>query len=321
MSFTPLMIKVVALLRDSLPDAPTVIEFGNQTFDPTISGNITSEEDRVLPPVLRYLEKSGKPYDLPAIERLAALSVEEQKPCTAAFFKALGFASYDAIDVNSRYGSLIMDLNVDLRERYGFDRTFDLVTNNGTGEHIFNQYQVFRNMHNLTRAGGVMLFVLPFHNWMNHGFFNFNPILFGDLAAANGYRILRLTIGLPQGAEVGIGRDGAPADEISFEWQPRTPAVGVHELQQRASVKPFTPRVGAWWLAKTLLGQDPLRQASRLPDLVTSLAERSSNVNVVAALQKTRDADFAVPLQGMYAGANVESAEMRSAYGHDRPGS
>lgn len=314
MSFTPLMIKVVVALRDSLSSAPTVVELGNQTFDPTISGTLVKQEDLMLPLVLRHLEKSGKPYDIAAIKQLAAMSVEQQKPCTAAFFKALGFASYDAIDVNSLYGSLVMDLNSDLRERYGFNRTFDLVTNNGTGEHIFNQYAVFRNMHQLTKVGGVMLFVLPFHNWMNHGFFNFNPILFGDLAAANGYRILRLSIGLPEGAETGVGRDGRPTDEISLDWQPQTRNVAVHELQQRGSVKPFSARTGAWWLVKKLMGQNPLKQASRLPDMVTGLAERSANVNVVAALQKTRDDEFAAPLQGMYSGANVESAELRTAY-------
>jgi SAM-dependent methyltransferase len=313
-SFTPLMIKLVVSLRDSLPGEPTVVELGNQTFDPTISGTLTRQGDLILPLVLSHLGRSAKPYDIAAIKQLAAMSVEQQKPCTAAFFKALGFASYDAIDVNSLYGSLVMDLNADLRERYGFERTFDLVTNNGTGEHIFNQYSVFRNMHQLTKVGGVMLFVLPFHNWMNHGFFNFNPILFGDLATANGYRILRLSVGLPEGAETGVGRDGAPTDEISLEWQPRTLNVALHELQQRGSVKPFSARVGIWWLAKKLLGQNPLQQASRLPVMVTGLAERSANVNVVAALQKTRDSEFAAPLQGMYAGTNVESAELRAAY-------
>lgn len=315
MSFAPLMIKLVACLRDELPEHPTVIELGNQTFDPTISGTITKAEDQVLPLVLRYLDRRGKAYDRAALERIAAMSVEEQKPLTAAYFKALGFASYDAIDVNSKYGSLIMDLNVDLRQHYGFERTFDLVTNNGTGEHVFNQYAVFRNMHNLAAAGGVLLFVLPFHNWMNHGFFNFNPILFGDLAVANGYRILRLSVALSEGAEIGVGPDGVPADEIAFDWQPRMPAVALKELQQRGSVKPFTPRVGAWWLSKKVMGQNPLAAGSRLPAMVASLAERSANVNVVAALQKTQLDEFKPPLQGMYAGANVESDALRAAYG------
>ena len=41
--------------------------------------------------------------------------------------------------------------------------------------------------HTLCKVGGVMLHVLPFVNYLNHGFFSFNPILFHDLAAANSY--------------------------------------------------------------------------------------------------------------------------------------
>ena len=314
MSFMPLAMKLAASLRDSLPAAPTVVELGNQSFNPTLNGILTKDEDQIFPVLLRYLDQRGKPYDRAALERLASLSVAEQKAHTATFFKALGFASYDAIDLNSRYGSLIMDLNLDLREHYGFDRTFDLVTNIGTGEHIFNQYAVVRNAHNLTKVGGIMLFVLPFHNWMNHGFFNFNPILFGDLAAANGYRILRLSVGLSEGAELGVRADGTPTDEIALQWQPQAPGVRVDDMQRRGSIKPLTLRTGIWWLAQTIMGRKPV--ATPLPLLVSKLAERSSNILVVAALQKTQAADFAAPLQGMYAGSNVESDTLRSAYQH-----
>ena len=87
-----------------------------------------------------------------------ALPPAAQKEHTASYYQALGFTRYEAIDVNARYGSLIMDLNVDLRETYGFAQTYDLCTNNGTGEHVFNQAAVFRNMHHLIQPGGVLLF-------------------------------------------------------------------------------------------------------------------------------------------------------------------
>ena len=87
-----------------------------------------------------------------------------------------------------------MDLNRDLRSEYGYDETFDLVTNLGTGEHVFDQRRVFENVHNLTKPGGVMLYMLPFVNWLNHGFYNFHPVLFADLAAANGYGILEIAL-------------------------------------------------------------------------------------------------------------------------------
>src|SRR5512139_885348 len=153
MSFHPLMMKLVAVLLDELPTSPSVVELGNQTFDPTISGTLTEQEDRMFPLVLDFLDRRRKPFDRDGLVKLMNLSVEDQKPQTATYYRALGFSQYDAIDVNSKYGSMIMDLNVDLRETYGFETRYDLVTNNGTGEHIFNQSMVFKNMHQLTNVG------------------------------------------------------------------------------------------------------------------------------------------------------------------------
>lgn len=92
-----------------------------------------------------------------------------------------GYTRYLALDVNEKKDAIIADLNqpVDLGE------TFDLVTNNGTSEHIFNQAMVFENAHNLSH--GYMVHCLPFTPWVNHGFFNYNPIFFRDLASANDY--------------------------------------------------------------------------------------------------------------------------------------
>lgn len=94
-----------------------------------------------------------------------------------------GYERYVALDVNERMDAIVADLNypVDLGE------TFDLVTNNGTSEHIFDQRSVFENAHNLSNE--YMLHVLPFSPWVNHGFFNYNPILFRDLGMANEYKV------------------------------------------------------------------------------------------------------------------------------------
>jgi hypothetical protein len=107
---------------------------------------------------------------------------------TKAFYENRGF-KYHAIDVNTERDSIIMDLNYDIEEKYGYKEQFDLVTNIGTTEHIFNQFTCFKNVHNLCKVGGVMYHQLPFTPWINHGFFNYNPIFFNALAYANGYEI------------------------------------------------------------------------------------------------------------------------------------
>lgn len=315
MSFNPLMMKLVAGLLDQLPANPTVIELGNQTFDPTVSGTLTRKQDQIFPLVLDYLDKRGRPYDRETMVRLMRMSVEEQKPHTATYFRALGFSKYNAIGVNAKYQSLVMDLNVDIASTYRFGEKYDLVTNNGTGEHLFNQYAVLKNMHDLTRSGGLLLFVLPFYNWLNHGFFNFNPILFVDLAAANQYELVRLSLACPVGQEVQVSLTPDLPDDMRFPWQPALARPSLAEFQKRGSIKPWTVRNFSYWLVRTSIGRNPRSSMSSLARVAEKLAERSPNINVVAALRKTRDSAFALPLQGMYAGENVESEEIRARYG------
>ena len=107
-----------------------------------------------------------------------------------SLYGALGFVGYDAIDTNGR-GTL--DLNLNAVHKFG--TRFDLVTNNGTGEHIFNQAAVFETVHNAAKPGGLMLHIVPWINWRNHAFYNFHPSLFRDLAEANGYEMLRIYAG------------------------------------------------------------------------------------------------------------------------------
>lgn len=111
----------------------------------------------------------------------------------ADLYMALGFDCYKCIDASGQNGALVFDLNKDLREQYGFVETFDLVTNLGTAEHCFNQFSVFKNLHDLCRPGGIVIHALPAQGNVNHGFYNYHPRFFGDLAIANRYEIVDLS--------------------------------------------------------------------------------------------------------------------------------
>ncbi|MCW2284980.1 hypothetical protein M2323_002893 [Rhodoblastus acidophilus] len=78
----------------------------------------------------------------------------------------------------------------DLNEPFELDGPFDVAINNGTSEHVFNQYQVFRSLHDHTKAGGVMIHWTPAFGWVNHGIFNLQPDFVYDLAHANNYEVL-----------------------------------------------------------------------------------------------------------------------------------
>ena len=97
------------------------------------------------------------------------------------FYASIGYTDYIALDVNEDKHAKIADLNY----LVGSTKTYDLVTNNGTGEHIFDQRMVYENAHNLSRQW--MLHIMPMIPWINHGFYNYNPILYRDIAAANKY--------------------------------------------------------------------------------------------------------------------------------------
>jgi SAM-dependent methyltransferase len=96
------------------------------------------------------------------------------------FYSQLGIIEYTSIDINSYNGSIIADLN----KEHEWDVQYDVVTNNGTSEHVFNQHAVFVNMRRLCKVGGVMIHSLP-TSYFDHGFYNYNPNLFFSVAKTN----------------------------------------------------------------------------------------------------------------------------------------
>ena len=112
------------------------------------------------------------------------------------FYKGMGFVRYSCIDADGRHDALMFDLNKNIQQEYDYNEKYELVTNHGTSEHCFNQYQVFENMHNLCANGGIMLHALPFQGYLNHGFFNYQPCLFRDIATANNYRVIGMYVNI-----------------------------------------------------------------------------------------------------------------------------
>lgn len=252
MAFNFLMQIAVSTITKNLRKNPTVIELGNQRF-------------RYSDACLTHCEKtSGK-------------TIRRPVDYVWEFFEDIGFSSYQAIDVNTELKSIAMDLNFNLKEKYSYTDTFDLVTNNGTGEHIFDQKAVFENMHNLCKVGGVMINVLPFAPWLNHGFYNFNPNLFRDVAAANEYKWNFLWLGQNTGLHA----------EVPFDIK----SWGFHE------------------------NKHPYKPASNLEKLFQHLHNQNNsktNISLVCAYTKTKDAPFQIPMQGRY--VNDVSSSLKESY-------
>lgn len=103
-------------------------------------------------------------------------------------YKALfNYRSYNAIDLlpPNEY-RLQQDLNLP----FDLGMRFDVCINNGTTEHVFNQANCYKAIHDHTAPGGVMIHWTPCLGWVDHGFYNVQPGFFHDLATANAYEVL-----------------------------------------------------------------------------------------------------------------------------------
>jgi len=79
--------------------------------------------------------------------------------------------------------------------------TFDLIVNFGTTEHLMNQYNAFKVMHEAAKPGALMFHQLPSTGYINHGYFCYNALMFQELAQANGYDIVDLWLAGPNHME------------------------------------------------------------------------------------------------------------------------
>lgn len=170
MGFGNLITKAVASVAAKITDSgsASVCELGNQRLKNSKARNEIYKQMDIVPPT--------------------------SMGSTKEWYQSMGFANYLAIDVNTERDAVAMDLNLDIVQTYDFRQQFDLVTNNGTSEHVFNQHTIFLNCHNLCRVGGYMIHVLPFYRWTDHGFYNYHPNLFACLSNANQYDLQALWI-------------------------------------------------------------------------------------------------------------------------------
>jgi hypothetical protein len=74
---------------------------------------------------------------------------------------------------------------------------FDVVTNYGTSEHVGDQFNAFRVMHDFAKPGGTFIHHVPFAGYFNHGLYSYTPAFFVFLAQANGYEIDQLDLTAP----------------------------------------------------------------------------------------------------------------------------
>ena len=173
---------------------------------------------------------------------------------------------------------------------------FDVVTNFGTSEHIFNQSAMMRFMHELTRVGGVMFHVVPVAGGRDHGFFNYHPCFFWDLARANNYEVLTLDYFPHYGIQSQFARRASRIDLRRYTKQKRMKTISDEAEIKKASIGLFC-RPEMIGMNLRILGR-VLRNPKRTWGPFFDVYRIGDYVHV--ALRKTTEREFSMPIQGVY---------------------
>lgn len=120
------------------------------------------------------------------IENLANLGYAKH------FWMALNY-KYLSIDTSGESGSLYLDLNFDNAPFWQKHR-YQLILNCGTTEHIANQIQAFKVIHDLCAPEGFMYHHLPFQGYQTHGLVNYTAKFFWMLCRSNNYNLTEMEI-------------------------------------------------------------------------------------------------------------------------------
>jgi hypothetical protein len=114
--------------------------------------------------------------------------LDQGAPLARLFWAWLGF-DYTAVDIDGSPGSIPLDLNYDSVPPMAAGR-HHVVTNFGTTEHVANQVNAFKVIHDLTALGGLMIHQLPAQGYFNHGLINYNFKFFWMLSRSNDYKFI-----------------------------------------------------------------------------------------------------------------------------------
>lgn len=106
---------------------------------------------------------------------------------------------HTSIDLNNE-----ADIKADILSNT-LTKKYDWVTDFGTIEHTKDAFVAFKNIHNWTNVGGLMIHVNPeVGSWPYHGLWWFTKGLYTALAEACGYRLLHVE----RAAAMGNTKDG-----------------------------------------------------------------------------------------------------------------
>jgi len=151
---------------------------------------------------------------------------------------------YTSYDICPALKTEIFDLNKENVPRK-YRAHFDIVLNFGTTEHILNQSNSFRVMHNALRAGGIFFHQLPAAGYTDHGYFCYHEGLLKDLAKTNDYEVMDLWYTLAgqaslEGADIrNIETPEIPRSGVCEPGLLKLPSFNLNVILRKRGSRPF----------------------------------------------------------------------------------
>lgn len=178
-------LKLVNDLRERglVPDGARVLEIGAQQ----LSNDFLRSTKELARSAALFRTETPPHFPDPLPTHILPGGLEHQPaeaPYARTFWNWVGLES-QSIDIDGSPGAKAIDLNSG-RVPVGWRQRFDLVMNLGTTEHLVDQENAFKVMHDAMKPGGIMIHRLPTGGF--HGLLSYTPRFFLTLAAANRYR-------------------------------------------------------------------------------------------------------------------------------------
>lgn len=190
----------------------------------------TQLRDATEADVQRFLDHFGVSANVARLARFNAFIAEH--------LTAVGFR-YQSFDVVQAPMCEYFDLNED-RVRWGWRGAFDLILNFGTTEHVLNQLNAMRAMHDFAKPGGMIYSLFLRGGNMDHGLLHYTDKFVDLLCRANNYEtvmrqdqgnhctwiVMRKTSAAPfqPPLDIQLGEDFPPiAERPHWPWAPGRP--------------------------------------------------------------------------------------------------
>lgn len=175
-------------------DARGMIRPGTKLLDIGSSNLYQAPADEVHALLRKHAPATPAAEHRALADRLAAGSgkgadgVALNQSWAGELFEACGM-EYVAFDIAPMYKTELLDFNHQgLPEKHR--GRYDVVLNFGTTEHVLNQFNSFRIIHDAARPGALTWHQLPSAGHVDHCYFSYHPRFFFDLAGYNGYEVV-----------------------------------------------------------------------------------------------------------------------------------